>query len=69
MTPPTPAVDAIAATRADAAFASSCRRAAVRALLAELVTYPKPGLVSLVDRGSHDDMDATTFVRLSLIHI
>ena len=39
------------------------RRLAVRALLDELVTYPKPGLVSLVDNGSHDDMDATAFMR------
>ena len=36
-------------------------RRASEALLAELQTYPKPGLVSLVDSGSHDDMDATTF--------
>ena len=42
------------------------RNAAVRALLAELVTYPKPGLVSLCDSGSHRDMDATTFIRSSL---
>jgi triphosphoribosyl-dephospho-CoA synthase len=38
-------------------------RAAVRALLAELVTYPKPGLVSFVDGGSHADMTARHFVR------
>jgi triphosphoribosyl-dephospho-CoA synthase len=31
------------------------------ALLAELETWPKPGLVSHVDSGSHADMDATTF--------
>jgi triphosphoribosyl-dephospho-CoA synthase len=31
------------------------------ALLAELETWPKPGLVSYVDSGSHSDMDATTF--------
>lgn len=36
-------------------------RQAVAALYAELVLYPKPGLVSLVDSGAHDDMDATTF--------
>jgi triphosphoribosyl-dephospho-CoA synthase len=31
------------------------------ALLAELETWPKPGLVSHVDSGSHSDMDASTF--------
>ncbi|BDB30012.1 triphosphoribosyl-dephospho-CoA synthase MdcB (plasmid) [Cupriavidus sp. P-10] len=50
--------------------AIAARNAAVRALLGELVTYPKPGLVSLVDTGSHADMDSATFVRstLSLRH-
>lgn len=33
------------------------------ALIAELETWPKPGLVSLVDSGSHDDMDADTLRR------
>ncbi|MDI4656722.1 triphosphoribosyl-dephospho-CoA synthase MdcB [Xanthobacter autotrophicus] len=36
---------------------------AVTALHQELVLYPKPGLVSLVDNGAHDDMDAVTFLR------
>jgi triphosphoribosyl-dephospho-CoA synthase len=45
------------------AFAAGIARLAVRSLHAELVLYPKPGLVSLVDNGSHDDMDATTFLR------
>src|SRR5271168_2716192 len=31
------------------------------ALLAELETWPKPGLVTHVDSGSHADMDANTF--------
>jgi triphosphoribosyl-dephospho-CoA synthase len=35
--------------------------AAAAALLAELETWPKPGLVSHVDGGSHADMDASTF--------
>ncbi len=34
---------------------------AADALLAELRVWPKPGLVSLVDTGSHADMDAGTF--------
>jgi len=36
---------------------------AVRSLHAELVLYPKPGLVSLRDNGSHADMDAACFMR------
>ena len=42
--------------------------AAVAALLAELETWPKPGLVSHLDSGSHSDMDASTF-RASAIAI
>lgn len=38
-------------------------RCAVRALYAELVLEPKPGLVSLRDNGSHSDMTAATFVK------
>jgi len=34
---------------------------AASALLAELETWPKPGLVSHIDAGSHADMDAGTF--------
>ncbi len=53
--------------RVSAALASYCRDAgaiaasAVHCLLLELETWPKPGLVSHVDPGSHDDMDAETF--------
>jgi triphosphoribosyl-dephospho-CoA synthase len=43
--------------------AATVARHAVRSLYQELALYPKPGLVSLVDTGSHDDMDASTFVR------
>jgi triphosphoribosyl-dephospho-CoA synthase len=43
--------------------AAGIARHAVRSLYQELVLYPKPGLVSLVDTGSHADMDASTFVR------
>jgi triphosphoribosyl-dephospho-CoA synthase len=52
-----------AAPRAGAAFCAAAARLAVRSLYIELALYPKPGLVSLVDNGSHDDMDAGTFMR------
>ena len=38
-------------------------RLAVRALYHEAALYPKPGLVSPVDSGSHDDMSMATFYR------
>ncbi len=38
-------------------------RCAIWALEMELQLYPKAGLVSFVDNGSHDDMDANTFMR------
>ncbi|OON63551.1 triphosphoribosyl-dephospho-CoA synthase MdcB [Massilia sp. KIM] len=43
--------------------AAQVARLAVRSLYAELSLYPKPGLVSLVDNGSHEDMNAGTFLR------
>jgi triphosphoribosyl-dephospho-CoA synthase len=36
---------------------------ALQGLRYELACYPKPGLVSFVDSGSHADMTATTFLR------
>ena len=45
------------------AFCRQLARLAVRSLYAELALYPKPGLVSLVDNGSHHDMTAATFMR------
>ena len=36
---------------------------AIRSLHAELTLYPKPGLVSPWDKGSHEDMDAALFMR------
>ena len=45
------------------ATARRLAREAVRALYAELVLEPKPGLVSLCDTGSHADMDAGHFMR------
>ncbi|NRR30797.1 triphosphoribosyl-dephospho-CoA synthase MdcB [Oxalobacteraceae bacterium] len=47
----------------DAAFGARTARLAVRSLYAELALHPKPGLVSLVDSGSHSDMNAATFMR------
>ena len=47
----------------DRRFCQRIARLAVRSLYAELALYPKPGLVSLVDNGSHQDMTAETFVR------
>nr|WP_316643128.1 triphosphoribosyl-dephospho-CoA synthase [uncultured Roseateles sp.] len=38
-------------------------RAATLALHDELALSPKPGLVTLIDRGSHEDMDAHSFMR------
>ncbi len=49
---------AMIAARADAIAAC-----AEHSLLAELATWPKPGLVSEVDNGSHTDMDAALFRR------
>jgi triphosphoribosyl-dephospho-CoA synthase len=49
--------------RAQIRFAREVARLAVGSLHVELCLYPKPGLVSLVDNGSHDDMNAVTFMR------
>lgn len=45
----------------DRSWAEATARTAARALRLELETFPKPGLVSHVDPGSHADMDAGTF--------
>ncbi|MCJ2105514.1 triphosphoribosyl-dephospho-CoA synthase MdcB [Methylobacterium sp. E-041] len=45
----------------DAERARRLAAVAATALRLELNTYPKPGLVSRVDSGSHADMDAATF--------
>ena len=49
------------ATRPDGDLALA--DAAVQALHDELAAYPKPGLVSPVDSGSHDDMDHALMAR------
>ncbi|EIP87358.1 ATP:dephospho-CoA triphosphoribosyl transferase [Burkholderia humptydooensis MSMB43] len=43
--------------------ATSIAAEATRCLRLEIDTWPKPGLVSHVDAGSHDDMTADTFYR------
>lgn len=42
------------------------RAACTRALWHEVTAYPKPGLVSLIDNGSHRDMSAAHFWRSTL---
>jgi triphosphoribosyl-dephospho-CoA synthase len=44
-------------------FCAETARIAIGCLHTELVLYPKPGLVSLIDNGSHTDMNALTFMR------
>ena len=57
-----PIVDAV--TRVDVhAFHAALGRAAIVSLYDELALQPKPGLVSFADTGSHDDMNAGTFLR------
>ena len=53
----------------DAQDIADAARLAVRALLYEVITTPKPGLVDRRNSGSHKDMDVFTFMDLSLIHI
>lgn len=52
-------------------FSREIGRLALRCLHDELVLYPKPGLVSRIDSGSHGDMDAATFLRslMALRHV
>src|SRR4051794_24394733 len=49
--------------RARRGAASNIGRHAIASLYDELALYPKPGLVSLRDRGAHDDMDASVFMK------
>jgi triphosphoribosyl-dephospho-CoA synthase len=53
--------DCPAAWGADRADGKAIAALAADSLLLELETWPKPGLVSHVDNGSHDDMDAAMF--------
>ncbi|KAB0644123.1 triphosphoribosyl-dephospho-CoA synthase MdcB [Burkholderia latens] len=63
-------MSAWAACRAPAPAPSDAERIAElaeRSLVLEIGTYPKPGLVSHVDTGSHTDMDAATFMRSAAV--
>jgi triphosphoribosyl-dephospho-CoA synthase len=53
----------VALRQTDVDDSSRIGRLALQALHDELICYPKPGLVSRVDAGSHADMNATTFLR------
>ncbi|MFZ6645270.1 triphosphoribosyl-dephospho-CoA synthase MdcB [Undibacterium sp. TJN25] len=58
-----PAVNRTDSAGEERPYALGLSRLAMRSLYGELQLYPKPGLVSPVDNGSHDDMTASTFVR------
>jgi triphosphoribosyl-dephospho-CoA synthase len=58
-----PHARALSDPRQERGFCNETARIAVGCLYTELVLYPKPGLVSLVDNGSHTDMTAVTFMR------
>lgn len=51
------------ASQSERAFCHRIASLALGALHAELSLYPKPGLVSLVDNGSHADMSAPMLMR------
>lgn len=53
----------ISALGSSSKVAAQLARLALHSLYTELALYPKPGLVSLVDNGSHRDMNAETFLR------
>ena len=55
--------DQAVALRREAGLPLRVARAAVRALHQELVLAPKPGLVTPVDNGAHDDMTPATFLK------
>jgi triphosphoribosyl-dephospho-CoA synthase len=60
---PTPLLPDPREPRALRRFCRETARIAVGCLHTELMLYPKPGLVSPVDNGSHTDMTALTFMR------
>jgi triphosphoribosyl-dephospho-CoA synthase len=55
--------DAVCVTDSMARRSRVASKAALRALHRELCLYPKPGLVSMIDTGSHRDMTAALFVQ------
>lgn len=48
-------------------FVNACSACACKALMYEVMTTPKPGLVDRVNNGSHTDMDIYTFIDSSSV--
>lgn len=48
-------------------FANACSSSACKALVYEVMTTPKPGLVDRLNNGSHNDMDIYTFIDSSSV--
>lgn len=48
-------------------FANDCSTCACKALMYEVMTTPKPGLVDRLNNGSHNDMDIYTFIDSSSV--
>ena len=70
MNAPDPKVAVATAARSDIPIPSwpqAIAALAERSLLLEISTWPKPGLVSDIDNGSHTDMDAAMFRRSAAV--
>jgi len=59
-------ISPVASPSPECSFPDRVATWAERSLMLEIETWPKPGLVSHVDTGSHTDMDADTFRRSAI---